>query len=455
MEDDKHNKTDKEQEVQEDKKQEEEEKEEDFVDEEDDADIGEFLSEDQLQAMGVDLAQLNADQTDAQSWVTDATDKGNDDMDDLGEDLDPNNLNVNDADVIGEVYEEGPANQSTQSTISYSDKVIRTYKEHSDAVLCFEILNGFIFSGGMDDRIVKWSLDSDKAIDSKKFNETVSFMTKREESDLLAAGFLDDTIVVIKGDSFETIQTIKTEFEEICSLCFHTKSDSLLAGFKNGSIHMWNATSGKEMACLEGHYDEITDAQFSVDTKQVVSISLDESLRVWSPRDCYEKLNISGNKFHSAGILCLTLLDDNKTALTGGGDSVVILSSIETGKIFSKSIEFNADICSVDLSEAWKSVFITTYSGKMYTLDKSNFKILHEEEHKGGIVKTRFENSCKCYLISTADGCIVFHSYGKTGVINRLKIHSSEIHHFEVVKGHLITSSEDKTLAMTEIPKLN
>ena len=40
-------------------------------------------------------------------------------------------------------------------------------------------------------------------------------MDKREESDLLAAGFLDDTIVIIKGSTFEELQTIKTEYDEI------------------------------------------------------------------------------------------------------------------------------------------------------------------------------------------------------------------------------------------------
>lgn len=166
-----------------------------------------------------------------------------------------------------------------------------------------------------------------------QFSETVSFLAKREESDLLAAGFLDDKIIVFKGSTFEKVQTIVTEYEEITSLSFHDKSDMILASFKNGSSHMWSAPTGKQMASFYGHHEEVTDAQFTVDSKQVVTISMDTSLRVWSPKNSEEKLKLTGNKFHQGGIICLKLCDDGKQALTAGVDCTVVLSNIEDGKL--------------------------------------------------------------------------------------------------------------------------
>lgn len=58
---------------------------------------------------------------------------------------------------------------------------------------------------------------------------------------------------------------------------------------------------------------------------------MDSSLRVWSPKGCEQKVIVQGQKFHQGGIICLKLLPDNKTAVTGGADSVVIMSSIEDG----------------------------------------------------------------------------------------------------------------------------
>lgn len=116
--------------------------------------------------------------------------------------------------------------------------------------------------------------------------------------------------------------------------------------------------------------------------KQVVSVSMDSSLRVWSPKTAEEKLQISGQKFHQGGIVFLRLVTDNRTALTGGADNLVILSSIEDGRVFNKSIDLTGSIASIDYSDAWKAVFVTTFEGKMVTLAKDTFKILHEEEEK-------------------------------------------------------------------------
>jgi len=220
-------------------------------DEEEDADIGEELTEEQLKALGVNLEEINAEtgddmqDIDNRSWVTDNEIAEEADFEETEEDL----------------------RRETTSVQSFTDRIKRVYKDHTDAIITMEVINNNVFTGGMDDRLVKWDINSETPIASQKFTETVSFIAKREESDLLAAGFLDDKIVIFKASTFEVLQTIKTEYDEITSLSFHEKSDSILASFKNGSIHMWNAPTGKQMASFYGHFDEVTDAQFTVDSR--------------------------------------------------------------------------------------------------------------------------------------------------------------------------------------------
>lgn len=174
--------------------------------EDDEMDIGEALTDEQLKALGIDMDKYNEPLRpeemidDNKSWITDQ--EGPDDMDsEAGGSVEEP--------IMGEPL---PDNVSVQS---FSDKIIRSYKEHTDAVLCVQVLNGAIFSGGMDDMLIKWNIDSDTSVKSHKFAETVSFLAKREESDLLAAGFLDDKIIVFKGSTFEQVCQITTEYEEI------------------------------------------------------------------------------------------------------------------------------------------------------------------------------------------------------------------------------------------------
>lgn len=183
----------------------EDDEEGDFIDDEENED-GVRLTDEQLKEMGIDMDHYNSplqpgeetESNDGQSWVSDD---------------DPQH---------GEDMEEDPEiNQSGTSIQSYSDRIKRAFKGHQDAVLCLAVLGEHIFTGGMDDYLIKWKFDEDKPVAFKKvhladqYKETVSFLDKREESDLLAAGFLDDTIVVIKGTTFEDLQVIKTEYEEI------------------------------------------------------------------------------------------------------------------------------------------------------------------------------------------------------------------------------------------------
>lgn len=172
--------------------------EEDFEDDEE-AEIGEQVPDEQLRAMGINLDEINAAlNEDNRSWITDG-------QDDIGEDIDEEEMQG----------QNGEPTEADTSTRSYYDKIKKTYSDHTDAIVSLEVLNGFAFTGGMDDRLVKWNLESEKPVDSKKFTETVSLIAKREESDLLAAGFLDDKIIIFRGTTLEVLQTIKTEYDEI------------------------------------------------------------------------------------------------------------------------------------------------------------------------------------------------------------------------------------------------
>ena len=70
----------------------------------------------------------------------------------------------------------------------------------------------------------------------------------------------------------------------------------------------------------------------------------------------------------------------------------------------------------------------------MLSLDINTFKTLHEEVEKSGLIDGKFNDELKCFLVSTVDGQILFHAYGKTGIIQRMKLHNGELHQFKIFK---------------------
>ena len=177
-------------------------------------------------------------------------------------------------------------------------------------------------------------------------------------------------------------------------------------------------------------------------------------MRVWSPKTSEEKVSVKGPKFHEGGIVCLKLMGDNSRAITGGVDSTVIVSSIEDGRVFSKSIDVGGSISGIDYFDPWKAIFVITYEGKMITFDNNTMKVLHEETEKSGTISVIFNEKMKCFIVSTVDGQIVFHSYGKTGVVSRMKLHSSEIHQHRIHDNTILTAGEDRNIVMSELPHL-
>lgn len=122
-----------------------EENEEDYEDDED-ADIGEQLTEEKLKEMGIDIVRINEEQgpdEDNRSWVS--------------------------TDEVGGPHDEMSDDEANLSVQSYSDKIRKVFLDHTDAIMALEIVNGNVFTGGMDDRLVKWKVEkSEDAVDSKK-----------------------------------------------------------------------------------------------------------------------------------------------------------------------------------------------------------------------------------------------------------------------------------------------
>lgn len=63
--------------------------------------------------------------------------------------------------------------------------------------------------------------------------------------------------------------------------------------------------------------------------------SLDGSIRLWNPRTgaCEKAMQSGpGGHFHDAGVICLDMMSDSSSVISGGEDGSVFLSNFTTGK---------------------------------------------------------------------------------------------------------------------------
>lgn len=76
---------------------------------------------------------------------------------------------------------------------------------------------------------------------------------------------------------------------------------------------------------------------------------------------------------------------------------------------------------------------VGTLDGSLATFEMDGFKQLYSIKEDSGIIHLTYEPSLKYFIASTVEGKIVLHTYGQSGVLEKMKIHDGEIHQFKVV----------------------
>jgi WD40 repeat protein len=115
---------------------------------------------------------------------------------------------------------------------------------------------------------------------------------------------------------------------------------------------MWKADTGTLMGVFAGHGGAVTCGQFTHDGKQVVTASVDCSVRVWNPKNQTATFVFSGELFHHAPVNALACKEDSNLALTGGEDGACFLININTGKVIGNLVSHTNSVECVGFSKS-------------------------------------------------------------------------------------------------------
>ena len=156
---------------------------------------------------------------------------------------------------------------------------------------------------------------------------------------------------------FPTLPEAFPKGQNVISLAFSPDSKQLAVGigYLDGTIRLFDVNSGKSIGELPGHLTGVLGLRFSKDGKRLVSVSGDQSLRVWDVENWgvakqREHLKLMG---HGNEVFCLALKPDaDYIAITGCKDGTLLgwdLRRKTRKEYFNilprpvKSVEFSAD----------------------------------------------------------------------------------------------------------------
>lgn len=165
-------------------------------------------------------------------------------------------------------------------------------------------------SGGNDNKILLWNMNSDKPIHS--FNKHTSAIraldwSHRKYNMLCSGGGIQDKMMYFWNCSTMALVDFIETSSQVCNLTFSKYTNELVSthGYSDNSVCVWNVDKKKKIAQLDGHWNRVLYMAYSPYGKTIVTGSADETLRFWDVFQYDNNNAITIDNIDDAHLLCI------------------------------------------------------------------------------------------------------------------------------------------------------
>ena len=140
-------------------------------------------------------------------------------------------------------------------------------------------------SAGMDGSVRIWDTNSGQLLRVlSQHGEHVWDVAFSPDGKLLASSGHDGTVRIWQPSTGKLIRTFIQHYKTSNGLAFDPTGKYIAAGSgsgKRGRVVIWNVETGKEALVISGHTRQVMDVAFRPDGQQLVSASMDKTIKVW------------------------------------------------------------------------------------------------------------------------------------------------------------------------------
>jgi WD40 repeat protein len=228
-------------------------------------------------------------------------------------------LSRNDTDAGGRITLHDLARPNDSTTLFVPGEAIQSASWATD---------GHVLAGTCQGRL--WWIDNGagqpRALVESPEPQTFSATAIAPGGHRVAAGTSKGTIYICEPNGRSAIRLPNIRESSISDLCFSCDSQLLLSTSHDGTVALWDLKSRALVRELAGHGRWAMAAAFLRTGRQVLSVGLDDTTRVWNTETGHEEWR---GEFGLGGVRTLAVSADGRTAAWGGFNRRVVVWDLE------------------------------------------------------------------------------------------------------------------------------